>query len=62
MNMIRYEELVVKAVISVVVAMVVVFMGLMILGVELISCNFSILFGGVCVVAVIVWFMSVLNL
>ena len=61
-NMIQYEEMVVKAVLSIVAAMVVVLCGLMILGIELLTCNPLILAGGVSMVAFIFWLLAVLKL
>lgn len=62
MDMIRYEEMAVKAVFAVMTAVVVVLIGLLILGVELVTCNPLILLGGVTMVAVIIWLMAVLKL
>ena len=61
MDMIRYEEMAVKAVFAVMAAVVVVFSGLFILGVELVTCNPLILFGGISIVAVIIWLMAVIK-
>lgn len=61
-NMIRYEEMAVKAVLSLVIAIAVVLCGLMILGIELMTCNPLILVGGISVMAFFIWFMSVLKL
>lgn len=62
MDMIRYEEMAVKAVFAVMTAVVVVLIGLLILGVELVTCSPLILLGGVIMVAVIIWLMAVLKL
>lgn len=62
MDMIRYEEMAVKAVFAVVVAVIVVLCGLMVIGVEIVSCNIGILLGGISMVAVIIWLMLVLKL
>ena len=61
MDMIRYEEMAVKAIFTVIAAVAVVFIGLIILGVELITCNPLILFGGIGMVTVIIWLMTVLQ-
>ena len=61
MNMIRYEEMAVKVIFAVIAAIVVVLSGLMILGVELVTCNPLILFGGISIVAVIIWLMAVMK-
>lgn len=61
MDMIRYEEMAVKAVFSVMAAVAVVLMGLIVLGVELMTCNPLILFGGISMVTVIIWLVAVLK-
>lgn len=61
MDMIRYEEMAVKAVFSVMSAVAVVLMGLIVLGVELMTCNPLILFGGISMVTVIIWLVAVLK-
>ena len=61
MDMIRYEEMAVKAVFAVMAAVAVMLIGLLIMGIEFVSCNPVILFGGISVVAVIIWLMAVLK-
>lgn len=62
LDMIRYEEMMVKAVLSFGVAIAVVLCGIFMLGIELTSCNPLILAGGVSVVALIIWLISVIKL
>ena len=62
MDMIRYEEMAVKAVFSTMAAIVLVFAGLMVLGVEIVTCSPLILFCGISIVAVIIWLMVVLKI
>lgn len=61
MDMIRYEEMAVKAVFAVMAAVAVVLLGLITFGVELVTCNPLILVGGISMVAAIIWLMTVLK-
>ena len=60
-EMVRYEEMAVKAVASFVVAMCVVLCGLLMLGIELMTCNFAVLVGGIAIVTLLIWVCSLLK-
>ena len=62
LEMMRYEEMAAKAVVSFAIALGLVLCGLFILGIELVSCNLFVLAGGIGVVTLILWLGSVLKL
>ena len=59
--MARYEEMAVKAILSLVIASFVVLCGVAALGINLMSCNLAVLAGGIGLVAFIIWLFSVIT-
>ena len=62
LDMVRYEEMLVKAVLSFAAAIAVVLCGIGLLGIELVTCNPMLLAGGVCTVAFIIWMVAMMKL
>lgn len=60
--MVRYEEMAVKAILSLIIAVLIVLCGIMILGINITTCNMAVLAGGVGFVTFILWICSVIKL